>query len=182
MGGDTVAEAVAALCAPDARVGTSRRAEAPRSPGIYAWWSRSPTLLGITGTQHGDSYLYYVGITAAQRGLKGRLRQHVQGPLKGSTLRRALVALGATGARPSRTTAGELALTKDEELALTEWIASTLETSWHATATPGVIEADVIAQLRPPLNIQQNRAHESWVTVSGARRAMASPTSQKIGT
>lgn len=180
MASDPASDAVAALRAPDARVDTRRRVEAPRLPGIYAWWSRSPSLLGIAGTQHGDTYVYYVGITSARNGLKGRLRQHVQGPLGNSTLRRALVALGATGAQPFRTAAGRLALTKDEELALTVWMAAELEVSWYATNKPRLIEAGVIAALAPPLNVQHNSVHQSWPAVSGARRAMASRTSSKV--
>lgn len=174
MTGDPVSDAVAALCAPAARVSTSRRAEAPRAPGIYAWWSTEPNLLGIPGTPLGGSFLYYVGITKSARSLRSRLAKHATGKARSSTLRLTLAALGAVLTTPLSAGGSKVSLAPGAETELTPWIANHLEVSWFACDEPGPIEATIIGEMRPPLNIEHNKSHPMCATVGAARAAFRS--------
>jgi hypothetical protein len=171
--------AIVALCAPTRRVTPDRVVEAPRAAGIYAWWSSEPELLGIPGTPLADSFLYYVGITKSKRDLRKRLSAHTTGKARSSTLRLTLTSLGAVEATPLDAGRGKVRLPADAEAALTGWIAAHLQVSWVATDDPGDIEAEVIAAMLPPLNLEHNSSHPKYGRVKAARaefRARAIPT------
>ena len=145
--------------------------QAPKEPGVYAWWSTNAQLLGLEGVPVGDLWLYYIGKTGSRKGLRGRLSTHRKGPVRSSTLRRTLIALQATPAQPGLTPQGKLKLTRPEEAALQAWIDSHLLVSWASTSEFGEVEDTLISTLKPPLNVKGNRASPHSAQVAGARRA-----------
>lgn len=174
-----VETAIEMLCSTANRVSPGRVVEAPRAPGIYAWWSSAPELLGIRGTPLAGAFLYYVGITKSKRDLRKRLTTHSTGKARSSTLRLTLASLGAVETTPLDAGRGKVRLPADAEAALTAWIAAHLQVSWVATDDPGDIEAEVIAAMLPPLNLEHNSSHPMSGSVKVARaefRARAIPT------
>lgn len=178
----SVAGAVERLCDPARRVAPSRVVEAPKAPGLYAWWSTEPELLGIPGTPLADSFLYYVGTTKTKRDLRKRLVTHAAGKARSSTVRFTLAALGAVLTTPLDAGRGKVRLETDEEAELTTWIAEHFGVSWSESDNPGDIEASVIGALKPPLNLDHNSSHPMYATVKAARaafRARAVPAARR---
>ncbi len=172
--------AIEALLDPASRVSPGRATEAPRAPGIYAWWSSEPQLLGVPGTPLAGSFLFYVGITKKKRDLRKRLSTHTTGSARSSTVRLSLASLGAVQTTPLDAGRGKVRLAADAEAELTVWIADHLHVSWFETDRPGDVEAAVIGALRPPLNLEHNASHPMYATVKAARatfRARAVPAS-----
>jgi hypothetical protein len=152
-------------------------ATVPAEPGLYAWWSRPGALPGISGPPHPEAgyELLYVGIARSSAMSRATLRtrvvgNHLRGTTGQSTLRRTLAALlhqreGWT----SRFTDRPL-LAPDDELRLNAWMGQHLALSWTVHEQPWTVEADVIAELEPPLNQSANASHPSYRQVRDARR------------
>ncbi|NEK57041.1 GIY-YIG nuclease family protein [Geodermatophilus sabuli] len=149
----------------------------PSEPGLYAWWSRPGALPGITGPLHlrGEHELLYVGLARSGPSSRATLRSrvvgnHIRGTTGQSTLRRSLASLlfEQEGWR-SRFTDRPL-LVPDDELRLNEWMQQHLVLTWAMHEQPWTVEAQVIADLAPPLNQSANSSHPLYPLVRDARR------------
>ena len=173
MTAGSAGEVARVLCDPARRVAPSRIAEAPAASGLYSWWSSDPDLFGVSGAPYGDSFLYYVG--KAEDSLRSRLTTHSRRTTRNSTERFTWAALGfrEQGWIPGQKLGGKTlreALIRDEdEAALTAWMEAHLEVSWCERSDPGVVEADVIGLLLPPLNLDHNVGHPEYARVKAAR-------------
>ncbi len=152
----------------------------PAEPGLYPWWSLSGALPGISGPRHpdGEHELIYVGIARSGPSSRAMLRSrvvgnHIGGTTGQSTLRRSLAALlyEREGWR-NRFTDRPL-LHPDDELRLNEWMQEHLALTWSVHEQPWTVEAQVIAELTPPLNQSANSAHPLYGLVRDARRRWA---------
>lgn len=167
-----VMRALAARPHPLAEVRTDRLAAVPAERGLYAWWRRSAVdLPGVPAAEPRSSDdaplvegLLYVGISPdkASSGarLRSRLRQHLQGRIGSSTVRRTLAALlrDELGLRPGW--AGKHpTMSPDEEARLSAWQDEHLLVGWVAHPEPWLIEGAVIDRFGPPMNLDGNRRH-----------------------
>lgn len=62
-----------------------------------------------------------------------------------------------------------VALSKDENKQLSEWIACNLKVAWFAHPEPWTVESAVIAQMQPPLNVMSNQNHSFYPLIKAAR-------------
>lgn len=164
-------------------------AAVPAAPGLYAWWGRFGALPGISGPRHetADLQLLYVGTapngTASQATLRSRVvGDHIRGTTGSSTLRRSLAALLSEqqGWR-SRWTIRPVLVNADE-LRLSEWMRERLQLTWAEHPEPWTVEAQVIAELEPPLNLADNAAHPLYSYGHEARtRWRASSAATRTG-
>lgn len=168
---DFVGAAVAALLDSGNHHAVDQVTLAPRGAGIYSWWSHHAELLGIPGTRHGASYLYYVGIASDRSGLRRRLTTHATRRVRSSTLRLTLAALGAVDCSPRLDGRGRVTLDRSSETELSAWIAQNLWPAWLELDDPHQVERDVIQTLAPPLNLDGNASHPSYAAVKAARSA-----------
>jgi hypothetical protein len=153
------------------------RTSVPAEPGLYAWWGRFGALPGISGAGHptADLQLLYVGIapngTASKSTLRSRVvGNHIRGTTGSSTLRRSLAALlSDQQGWQSRWTTRPV-LVNCDELALSEWMGEKLRLTWAEHSEPWTVEAEVIAELKPPLNQADNQAHPFYGYVQEARK------------
>jgi hypothetical protein len=149
----------------------------PPEPGLYAWWSTPGALPGIAGPPHPDGAreLLYVGIARSGPSSRATLRSrvagnHIRGTTGQSTLRRSLASLlYEQRGWQSRFTDRPLLLPGDEER-LNAWMREHLALSWAVHEQPWTIEAEVIAELTPPLNQSANSAHPLYRHVRQARQ------------
>jgi hypothetical protein len=95
---------------------------------------------------------------------------HIRGTTGQSTLRRSLASLlyEKEGWR-SRFTDRPL-LVADDEARLNDWMQEHLAVSWAVHEQPWTVEAQVIAELTPPLNQSANSAHPLYGYVRQARQ------------
>ena len=158
------------------RIDAAREA-IPARPGLYAWWSQPSSLPGISGPPHpdGEYELLYVGIARSGPSSRATLRSrvvgnHIGGTTGQSTLRRSLASLlyEQEGWR-SRYTDRPL-LSADDEARLSDWMQGNLKLSWTLHEQPWTVEAQVIAELTPPLNQSANSSHPQYRFVREARR------------
>jgi hypothetical protein len=137
------------------------------SPGLYAWWvdgtgaAHLSTGLGIA-LPAGLVYAGQAGAASSAAGLPSAatLRSrvggnHLGGNVRGSTLRRTLasVLLAPLALR----FAGPQRLEADSEARLTAWMRRRLALAVHPVESGeglGQLEGAVVAELRPPLNIE----------------------------
>lgn len=169
-------DVVAALCSTPVPVPGAPDA-VPAAPGLYAWWGRFGALPGISGPRHPTLplQLLHVGIAPTGSTSPATLRSKVVGDqIRGTTgssplLRTFAALLAEHEGWSSRWTTRPVLVNRDE-VALSGWMAQTLQVSWAEHATPWTVEADVIAELEPPLNQAENRGHPMHVVVSEARR------------
>jgi hypothetical protein len=163
----------------------SKPSPVPAFPGLHAWFFREvppevPAEDAIV--QHGFTLLY-IGIAPPREGssntLRIRIRQHFSGTAFGSPLRLALGCLLAKELGMELRSVGasrRLTFGSGEER-LSEWMAANAFVAWVEHPRPWEIERDVIADLRPPLNLEGNSAHPFCAELSGItsemkRRAM----------
>lgn len=162
----TVEEIVAGLRAPvdlDTLVSSTLPAA-----GLYAWWRIDGALYAVPAVPHltvPGLALIYVGIGPAtvtsNETLYSRLvGKHVEGNTGSSTLRLTLAAhlLDTLELKPRATTT-KVVLSAADNLRLTDWMRAHLRVTWVAHSSPWDVEAEVIAEMRPPLNIDHNRSH-----------------------
>lgn len=171
-----VDDVVAALCSTPLPVPEAAEA-IPKAPGLYAWWGRFGALPGISGPKHPTApvQLLYIGIAPNGPTSAATLRSrvvgnHIRGTTGQSTLRRSLAALLVEQQGwHSRWTTRPVLVNRDE-LALSDWMAQTLHLTWAEHPEPWTVEADVIAELEPPLNQAENRSHPMHQFVAEARK------------
>lgn len=156
------------------------RISAPARPGIYAWWSREPLIGGIAGTPHGEHFLYYLG--KADDSLRARLERHIGGTTRGSTLRTTFAALWdqdhlwtteCVRTNPNKSEQAPkfrtVLASGHHEAALSELMGERLLVSWVEHLNPAQIEQTMIERLRPPLNLDHNKHHPSYLQVKALR-------------
>lgn len=170
---DDVTAALRSVPVPLAQV----QRELPAAPGLYAWWGRFGALPGISGPRHPDAalQLLYVGIAPNGAASRATLRSrvvgdHIRGTTGSSTLRRSLAALLSEqqGWRSRWTT--RPVLVNADELRLSEWMGEKLRLTWAEHPEPWTVEAQVIAELEPPLNQADNQSHPLYPFVRDARK------------
>ncbi|MBK8084190.1 MAG: hypothetical protein IPK28_10350 [Devosia sp.] len=138
----------------------------PSKPGIYSWWSStSLPELSLDGCHvHDGRRLLYVGIcpngtnSSSKRTLRNRMKEHCRGPIRRSTLRRALASLlkGELGLQVAKGSDGKPLLLGDGEEQLSQWMGDHLRVAWMDHSTPWVLEAEVIRTIALPLNVMGN--------------------------
>jgi hypothetical protein len=137
---------------------------APDEPGMYAWWFDELPDVPMEGAWEKDGYrLAYVGIASyrpgSRRTLRQRLRNHCNGPIATSTLRRSLAAIliGELDLHPFESS-GKVKLPAAEEGMLSDWLAAHGRVAWITDATPWIYE-DELLKNGPPLalNIRGNK-------------------------
>ena len=149
----------------------------PPEPGLYAWWTVPGSIPRVPRCPHPsvpDLDLFYVGISPSSARSSQNLRKrvagnHIKGNTGGSTFRLTLASLlfETKGWNPVMT--DRPVLTKEDNASLTAWQHEYLRLTWAVHSEPWVIEHDVIAHLKPPLNLSGS-THEFGSTVTAARR------------
>ena len=169
-------EVIATLTsAPPRPASTLVRADLPAASGLYAWWLPPDVLPALQRDEaearsvRKDMLLLYVGISSD---LRQRLWQnHINGNTRGSTLRRTLASLvGPSDLVTTGASSSEMLLwTAESEMALTRWIRAHLSLTWAVHPMPKAVEADVIARMKPPCNLDHNSGHPNYASLSAAR-------------
>ncbi|MBP2520902.1 MULTISPECIES: GIY-YIG nuclease family protein [Rhodococcus] len=142
----------------------------PAAPGLYAWWAAPevfPQLPGPTHPTNAGMRLLYVGLATnlRRRVISNHLRRSGS-----STLRRTLAGLllDAEHYRTRRT--DRVVLVDEDEIRLTAWMRAHLQLTWCLHPTPEAVEAPVIEQWAPPLNVAHARGPARAV-IEAARAA-----------
>lgn len=152
----------------------------PEAPGFYAWWVTPGALPGVPRRPHPNADtkvdLLYVGIAPgsamSRQTLRSRvLRNHFGGNTGSSTFRLSLAALlmDAEGYEPVAT-AKKCVLTAEDNRRLSEWQQANLALTWCEVPEPWTVEAAVIAEMSPPMNLAANGGHPFQATMSAARQ------------
>jgi hypothetical protein len=140
---------------------------APDEAGIYAWWFDELPNVPLAGALERDGFrLAYVGIASyrpgSRRTLRQRLRNHCNGPIATSTLRRSLAAvlLDELALHPHQGAGKKVRLPEEEEARLSHWLSNHGRVAWIINPAPWLEEAQLL-RAGPPLvlNIQGN-THE----------------------
>lgn len=149
----------------------------PPDPGLYAWWSAPRAVPGIAGPRHPDGghELLYVGIARSGPSSRATLRSrvvgnHIRGTTGQSTLRRALASLLCEQQGWDSHFTDRPLLVADDEARLNQWMQEHLALSWAVHEQPWTVEAEVIAELTPPLNQSANSSHPLYCHVRQARQ------------
>src|SRR4030095_6461328 len=153
----------------------------PKVAGLYAWFFREiPPSVPINDCVVRDCLpLLYVGIAPKRIGskatLRSRIRQHYTSNAAGSTLRLTLGCLLSDRLDIRLRRVGKkdrLTFGPEGEKKLSDWMATNALTCWVENLHPWDVEGEVIAALRPPLNVEGNAAHPFCVTLSALRSQM----------
>lgn len=148
----------------------------PSVGGLYAWWTVPGSIPGVPSCAHPRQGLdlFYVGIapkdSASQATLRSRVvGNHINGNTGSSTFRKTLASLlfETMGWQPRLT--DRPLLTSSDNAALRDWQHENLRLTWALHPRPWEVEADVIAQLQPPLNLAGNTTHPFHGALSRAR-------------
>jgi len=143
--------------------------------GIYAWWLiHSEALPAVPTTAHpGEPCgLIYVGVgpgrASSKRVLRARFGDHGKDAGR-STLRRALASFlyEREGWRLQWTDRPLLAHADND--ALTTWMNTNLRVQWVRVPEPWDIEAEIVREMRPPLNRTHNQEHPFYKQLGVAR-------------
>lgn len=151
----------------------------PNASGFYAWWIKLGSVPGVPPSPHPTEpgrHLLYVGI-APGRAISGRtirtrvLDQHLGGNTGSSTFRLSLASLlmDTLQFRPLKKQ-NKVVLSRDENKALSDWQRQSLRITWCEQMRPWDFEAEVIASMKPPLNLAGNAAHPFYETMCEARK------------
>jgi excinuclease UvrABC nuclease subunit len=123
-----------------------------RGSGVYAWWADDsvlPDLPGPANSEVPDLRLLYLGRATSLRGriLRNHLRRSGS-----STLRRTLAGLLVSeGYRTTWT--DRVVLVPEDEKRLTAWMYANLRLTWAEETEAAAVEAELVRQLHPPLNV-----------------------------
>ena len=168
---------VTALSAPRSLEEAAAPEGLPEKPGLYAWWIVTPNALEMVPlSPRADGLsLLYIGI--AQSGpnstqtLRSRvLGKHIRGVIGNSTLRRSLAALLWEEQQWQPFWGTDRAqLSKVHNEALHSWMRSHLKVAWLAYPEPWTVEEAVIAAMKSPLNVKDNKSHPFYSTLKAAR-------------
>ena len=170
-------EVIEALLAGPVDVETAR-ATLPDRRGVYAWWTERGAIPGVPAQPHPREEaldLFYIGRAPrderSSATLKSRIvDNHLGGNTGSSTFRLALAALliDTLPLTPHRTKT-KYVLPAAQNQALSAWQREHLKLSWVEHDAPWLMEDDIIAVLRPPLNLAGNASHPFHATLSKAR-------------
>jgi len=162
-----------------------RSSVVPAVPGIYAWYfktSPSPDIDFESCWLHEGARLLYVGISPSKPPTNGkppskgtlrrRISTHMKGNASSSTLRYSVGCLlsqflGIQLRRVGRTE--RFYFLKGESI-LSEWLAENAFVTWVPHSEPWLIEEETISALNLPLNLDMNRDHPFYETLSNSRR------------
>lgn len=172
-----VHEAVKVLLAKPADLVKARQ-KLPLSNGLYAWWALRGSIPGVPENPHPEDEgldLFYVGIApkdaSSTASLNSRvLNNHMGGNTGSSTFRLTLASLlmDALELTP-RKTKTKYVLPPEQNKVLSEWQKKNLRLTWVEHDEPWTIEDDVVAELKPPLNLAGNSSHPFHSTLKAAR-------------
>jgi hypothetical protein len=148
----------------------ARPSPVPKVPGIYAWCFREvpPDVPVQSCVRVGGLPVLYVGISPSappmngkqpsKQSLRRRICYHFRGNAAGSTLRLTLGCLLSIELR--RVGSGDrLTFGPAGEAILSEWMHKNALVTWLSRDAPWQDEGGLIADLKPPLNLQGNRDH-----------------------
>ncbi len=153
----------------------ARGSALPGAPGLYAWYFDAlPALVPTAGCVRIDGFtLAYVGIAPSiersTQTLRRRLRSHAYKDASRSTVR---LTIGALLGLPPHRTPSDRVTFGTAEATLTDWLETHARVRWVATPEPWRHEADVIARLSLPLNLQHNERHPFHATLGALRRGV----------
>lgn len=153
----------------------TRPSPVPAAAGVYAWYfDKVPARVPVDGCQTVDGHsLLYVGISPKGPGSNGlipsrqtlrtRVRYHYRGNAYGSTLRLTLGSLLAAelGIQLRLVGSGTRLTFSAGEGALSDWMSRHARVCWMETASPWLLEHDLIDNVVLPLNLDQNN-HSSF--------------------
>ena len=144
----------------------------PEEMGLYAWYCKE--IPGITPTDgcvvKDDRTLLYVGRTG---NLRERVRYTFEGNAEGSTFRKSLGVLLAekSGFPLRRVGSGKrMAFTHLGESWLNDWMEQNAFVCWMTHSEPRKVKQCIINSVSLPLNIQNNRHHRFYNTLSKMRQ------------
>jgi hypothetical protein len=157
----------------------------PRQAGIYGWYFKSlPPRVPHRGCHRTQgATLLYVGISPKQPPANGappsrqhllrRIRYHFRGNACGSTLRLTLGCLLAArlGIALRRVGSGARYTFADGEARLSDWMQENAFVCYLTHPMPWLLEAQLIAKMSLPLNLQGNTGHPFHQALSALRRA-----------
>jgi hypothetical protein len=155
---------------------------APDEGGVYAWWFDELPNVPTEGAREQDGFrLAYVGIASARPGsrrtLRRRLRNHCNGPIATSTLRRSLAAvlIHTLDLHPSVAPNNKVKIPDDEEARLSDWLSKHGRVAWTVNSEPWVYEAELLKNgPQLALNIAGN-CHEFTSKLRALRRQLKAP-------
>jgi hypothetical protein len=151
----------------------------PAASGFYAWWTREGSIPDVPACPHPTKaglHLFYIGIAPSRATSSATIRSrvvgnHIRGNTGASTFRLTLASLLLESEGYERVrTSDRVILTAKDNRRLTEWQEENLRLMWAEHPEPWTIEHEVIAALKPPLNLAGNMAHPFARTVSDARK------------
>ena len=155
----------------------------PKEPGVYAWFFKNlPPIVPLDGCLFFENcHLMYIGIApkappkngakpSTQR-LFHRIRYHYRGNAEGSTLRLTLGCLLSKelGIRLQRVGSGKRLTFGSGEDSLSEWMSNNAFVSWEIHIEPWTYEEKLIGKLSLPLNLEKNKRHPFYPTLSWIR-------------
>jgi hypothetical protein len=155
---------------------------APNEPGLYAWWfDKLPDDVPLAGAPEQTGFrLAYIGIAShrpgSRRTLRQRLRNHCNGPIAASTLRRSLAAvlIDQLNLHPFVGDSNKVKLPEDEEARLSKWLSTHGRVAWIVDATPWAYEAELLKSGLPlALNIRGG-SHEFGRKLLTLRKQLSS--------
>jgi hypothetical protein len=183
-GGDDISTVALTLQGATSNIDEAKAPEAsggiPPDAGLYAWWVEPGAIPGLTGPSHPVEAreLLYVGIAPVRKHsaatIRTRvLRQHVRGNIGASTFRLSLAALLIQHEGWTAVWKHDRALLESaDNKKLSTWQRVHLRLTWAKHPCPRDIEDDVIALLRPPLNLAGNLDEPFHDTLADARAAL----------
>jgi len=157
----------------------------PAVPGIYAWYfkiSPSRYIDFESCWQYEGARLLYVGISPSKppkngkapskETLRKRIRTHMKGNASSSTLRYSVGCLLSQflGIQLRRIGRTERLYFLNGESVLSDWLEENVSVTWVPHSAPWLVEEDTISALNLPLNLDLNRDHPFYETLSNTRR------------
>lgn len=155
----------------------------PAGPGVYGWWFRRPPAAIDTSkclSRQGLTLLY-AGISPrrpptsgrppSRQTLRDRITYHYSGNAEGSTLRKTLGVLLAEelGIDLRRVGGGARMTFGLGERVLSAWMEENALVSWIVHPKPWIAEAQLIARLDVPLNLDGNLGNPFHPSLAAAR-------------
>lgn len=162
----------------------------PAVAGVYAWYfDEIPAGVPVDGCRTiGGHTLLYVGISPkkpsadglkpSRQTMRTRVTYHYRGNAYGSTLRLTLGSLLAAelDIHLRRVGSGTRLTFSAGEQALSEWMSRHARVCWIETATPWILENELIQALVLPLNLDQNKSsgfRQELSAIRGLQRTQA---------
>lgn len=158
----------------------SKKAGIPDTRGVYAWFFE-PHKLGIRSGHYehllDGKALLYVGVVPStwysKRTLPRRIRTHIRGTARQSTLR---YSLGACLIDELALDVNHLPGFKlnfgDSENRLTEWICENGYVVWSQHDEPWKVEKEFVELLKPALNLRFNESHPFHAILTRRRKKL----------